>query len=415
MSGFPFVRIVGALLLAGATVSCNQDTAPVLRYPYLEDAGQSNWMSVSVGGDHSCGLKTDGTAYCWGSNRYGQLGTAANDTTCGSGTSKYACNLAPRPVQANVKFTAISAGERHTCAITTQREAYCWGANEQGQTGGFSGSSPTLVRIQGALPWTQISAGFTHSCAVRSDGALFCWGQSERGELGNASFFNSTTPARVLLSDPVAVVSAGQSRTCARTTAGRVYCWGAIWIGRQDGLEMSRSQNTPQLVPNAPSMSTLSVGAFTTCGADFSGFAYCWEANPRGELGDGSFDGSLNPKRIDGDLEFVQLSSGIVQSCGVTINGAAYCWGDDTFGQLGVPFSLVLERCADGTLPCTTRPLPVLGRQAFTEISTGPGSHTCGVTTRGNLYCWGLGQSGQRGDGTMGSIIFTPSTVQEPK
>ena len=177
---------------------------------------------------------------------------------------------------------------------------------------------------------------------------------------------------------------------------------------------MSRTQNTPQLVPNAPSMSTLSVGAFTTCGADFSGFAYCWEANPRGELGDGSSTEASIP-RVGGDLEFVQLSSGIVQSCGVTINGAAYCWGDDTFGQLGVPFSLVLERCGDGTLPCTTRPLPVLGRQAFTEISTGAGSHTCGVTTRGNLYCWGLGQSGQRGDGTMGVTIFTPSTVQEPK
>jgi alpha-tubulin suppressor-like RCC1 family protein len=76
---------------------------------------------------------------------------------------------------------------------------------------------------------------------------------------------------------------------------------------------------------------------------------------------------------------------------------------------------MVIERCADGTLPCSTTPLPVIGRQSFTEISTGFGSHTCGVTTRGNLYCWGLGVSGQRGDGTMLDAISTPHAVAEPK
>jgi alpha-tubulin suppressor-like RCC1 family protein len=406
-------RVVVAAAIAAVLVACTETTAPPLRFPLLEDDAQGDWYSVSVGADHSCALKLNGSIYCWGSNRYGQLGIAKTDTVCGTGSSKFACSLAPVLVPSNVKFQSVTAGQRHTCAITTQREAYCWGANDQSQAGGFAGG-PTPLRIQGALPWTQISAGYTHTCAVRSDGALFCWGQSERGEIGNGSFFTATQPARVAITDPVASVSAGQSRTCARTTVGRVYCWGSIWTLRQDGLELSRSQTTPQLVPGSPSMSTISVGAFTTCGADFTGFAYCWEANPRGSIGDGSTEGSVTPKRVATDLEFVHLSAGIVQTCGVTISGAGYCWGDDSFGQLGVPFSLVLERCADGTLPCVTRPLPILGRQAFTEISTGLGSHSCGVTTRGNLYCWGLGQSGQRGDGTMVIGGFTPIRVVEP-
>jgi alpha-tubulin suppressor-like RCC1 family protein len=405
------VRVLGCAVLA---VSCNETTAPVRRYPLLDEVGQSDWQSVTAGGDHTCALKLDGTAYCWGSNRYGQLGIPRNDTTCGTGISKYGCSLTPQRVATTVRFIALSAGQRHTCGITADRDAYCWGANDESQLGGFGATSPTLSRVDGALPWTQISAGVTHTCAVRSDGALFCWGQSERGEIGNGSLFTASTPTRVEMDAPVAAVSAGQSRTCARTVIGTVYCWGAIWLSRENGLELSRTQTRPQLVPGAPSMSWISVGAFTTCGTDFSGFAYCWEANPRGSIGDGSLDGSTTPKRVATDLEFVQLSAGVVQTCGVTISGAGYCWGDDSFGQLGVATSSVVERCVNGALPCSTRPIPVIGRQAFTEISTGAGSHACGVTTRGNLYCWGLGVSGQRGDGTMTNSAFTPVTVVEP-
>jgi alpha-tubulin suppressor-like RCC1 family protein len=172
---------------------------------------------------------------------------------------------------------------------------------------------------------------------------------------------------------------------------------------------------TPQLVPNAPALAWLSVGSFTTCGADVSGFAYCWEANPRGEMGNGTQEGSTIPVRVSSDLEFVQVSSGIVQTCGVDISGAGYCWGDDSFGQLGVLPSLLVERCGGQVLPCATKPSAVIGRQKFVEISTGFGSHTCGVTTRGNLYCWGLGLSGQRGDGTEFSAFATPALVVEPR
>ena len=110
----------------------------------------------------------------------------------------------------------------------------------------------------------------------------------------------------------------------------------------------------------------------------------------------------------------MQISAGIVQTCGVVTSGAAYCWGDDTFGQLGVSPSLLVDQCGTQRLPCSKLPVPVYGRQQFTEISTGPGSHSCGVTTRGNLYCWGLGLSGQRGDGTALYAVSVPILVREP-
>ncbi len=403
----------GAALVATLVVAaCSEPTTSVRRFPVLDDLGSSDWASVSVGGEHTCALKTDGSAYCWGSNQFGQLGVSHTDTTCGSLNARYSCATIPQLVQAGLQFASISAGQQHTCAITRTREAYCWGSNENGQVSDFGNGGAALTKVASGLPWTQITAGFSHTCAVRSDGLLVCWGSNDRGQLGNGGLLPGTT--RPLITGPIAAASAGQSRTCARTTVGVVYCWGAVWTERSSGLELSRTQLTPQLVPGAPALAWLSVGSFTTCGADVSGFAYCWEANPRGEMGNGTQDGSLVPVRVASDLAFVQLSAGIVQTCGVDIAGAGYCWGDDSFGELGALPSLLVERCGGQVLPCATKPVGVIGRQRFIEISTGFGSHTCGVTTRGNLYCWGLGQSGQRGDGTEASAVATPALVVEP-
>lgn len=409
------VRLIGVVLTAGLIVSCTETTAPARRFPVLDDVGHGDWASVSVGGDHTCALKTNGAAYCWGSDQYGQLGIARADTVCGAANATYPCELQPKPVQGGLTFTSISAGARHTCALTRDGAAYCWGANDANQIADVGRGGPTPTRLAGTLPWTQISAGDTHSCGVRSDGSLYCWGTNDRGQLGIGGTAGVVGQARARITVPVATVSAGEARTCARSTAGTLYCWGAVWTSRQGGLEFTRAQLTPQLVPGAPAVASVSVGTFTTCATDLSGAAYCWEANPRGEMGNGSTDGSTSPLPVSSALPFVQVSAGIAQTCGILVTGNGYCWGDDSFGQLGVSPSTLSDRCSAQSLPCATRPVAVVGRQLFVQISTGFGSHACGVTTLGNLYCWGLGASGQRGDGTMISGVSTPLEVAQPK
>lgn len=405
------VRLVVATV-AGLVVACSEPTTTIRRYAILDEIGSSDWQSVSVGQEHSCAIKTNGDAYCWGSNQYGQLALSHGDTTCGTGKSAFRCSLVPQLVQPGTKFLSISAGTKHSCAITNLRQAYCWGSNENGQVSDVATTGPTLVRIAGTLGYAQISAGATHTCAVRTDGALFCWGANDRGQLGSGSFASNGV-VQVRLSLPIASVSAGQQHTCARTTTGAVYCWGAIWTSREGGLEVTRSQTTPAAVPSAPAMATLAVGSFASCGTDGSGIAFCWEGNPRGQLGNGTRDGSTTPQRVASDLQFVQVSAGIVQTCGVATTGQGFCWGDDSFGQLGVNPSLLSSSCGTD-LPCARSPIAVVGRQKFTQISTGPGSHSCGVSTLGNLYCWGLGLSGQRGDGTATYAISVPILVKEP-
>ena len=403
------------LILIVTILGCSEGTATVApRFAVLDDVGEGTWADVTAGRDYTCALDTSGAAFCWGSNQFGQLGTQRSDTLCGPKESSYICMRAPARVETTQRFRALSAGSVHTCGISQNNEAYCWGANSNGQLGDLSRGGPSLVRIPTTLSWVQIAAGETHTCAIRGDAALFCWGSNDRGQVGNGNLSGIVGVTRVQLPGAIASVSAGQQRTCARLTSGAVYCWGAVWFKREQGLEFTQAQPSPRLVPQSPAMTRLSVGTLTTCGTDASGFGYCWEANPRGEMGTGDTEGSTTPRRIASNLELLQISAGLVQTCAIAVSGIGYCWGDDSFGQLGTsPFGLA-ERCGGLQFHCSTVPVPVYGRQQFTAISTGPGSHSCGVSTHGNLYCWGLGVSGQRGDGTTVTGIALPIKVTEP-
>ena len=89
-----------------------------------------------------------------------------------------------------------------------------------------------------------------------------------------------------------------------------------------------------------------------------------------------------------GDLSFVSLNAGPDQTCGVTSNGQAYCWGIGSEGQLG-----------NGTTLDASTPEPVSGDLEFESLACG-GTHTCGVATNGDVYCWGFNDRGQLGNGT---------------
>jgi alpha-tubulin suppressor-like RCC1 family protein len=383
------------VIIAGACAT-SEPTLPVI--PTLDEQGSDGFVAVTAGRDHACALTAGGVAYCWGSNVDQQLGYPAA-TVCDT-VNHRVCSLAAAPVVAAPRFRAISAGARHTCAISVDFTAYCWGANDDLVLGGAGPSAPTPRAVSGALRFIAISAGASHTCAIADDGAAYCWGRNERGQLGTNDTLARAPPTAVSTTARFLDVAAGQSRTCGRTSDGGVLCWGAIWVFRDQGLEFTRSQLVPQSVPGAPTLTALSVGAFTTCGIA-SGAGVCWEANPHGEIGDGSTDGSTVPRPVAGGLQFASIAAGIIQTCGVTTEGAAYCWGNDSFGQLGISPSSLGATCSFQHLACSLTPVRTLGWRVFSSISTGLGNHVCGVTRKTNVYCWGLGSSGQLGFGHL--------------
>jgi alpha-tubulin suppressor-like RCC1 family protein len=313
----------------------------------------------------------------------------------------------------SLRFRALSVGAVHACAIADDRAVHCWGDNSSGQLGDVEPRTGS-VQVASTLGFADVSAGADHSCAIRTDGALFCWGNNNRGQLGTGTKQASSLPLRVSTNLRFASVSAGEGRTCARTLTGTVFCWGSVWLYREGGLEYSRDQAVPASVPGAGAMTAVSVGTFSTCATDAKGVIHCWEANPFGQLGNGTTEGSTTPLPVASDERFVSVSAGIIQTCAVAVSGIGYCWGNDSFGQLGVSPTTLAERCNNPTLSCSTRPIPVFGRQQFTSISTGFGNHSCGVSTKRNIYCWGLAWLGQLGGGMATYREVIPVLARPP-
>jgi alpha-tubulin suppressor-like RCC1 family protein len=243
--------------------------------------------TVSVGTEHGCGLAAGGQAYCWGSNRLGQLG---DDRV----TSVAATVASAVPVATTQSFTTISAGANHTCAITAAGEAYCWGLNLTGELAqalvandcdGFP-CSRHPVRVETSARFDTVSAGFGHTCAL-SLGRAFCWGRNDRGQLGAPradgrcdGIACNVTPMRVSTADGLASmtftsISAGGDHTCG-IAGGVAYCWGSNQYG-QLGLPMSvQSSSRPIGVPSVERLVSIQAKGIRTCGRTPTGRELCW-------------------------------------------------------------------------------------------------------------------------------------------
>jgi alpha-tubulin suppressor-like RCC1 family protein len=92
----------------------------------------------------------------------------------------------------------VSAGNGHTCGVTTGGVAYCWGSNAFGKLGdGADSRSTTPVAVAGGLSFASVSAGGNHTCGVTTGGDAYCWGWNNTGQLGNGTTTNSSVPVGV--------------------------------------------------------------------------------------------------------------------------------------------------------------------------------------------------------------------------
>jgi len=339
------------------------------------DVAALDLTSISVGATHSCGLRVDGTAFCWGDGLTGALGLG--DTLSAS---------RPRRVPGGLVFSQLSAGDHLTCGLTPQGVAYCWGLNRSMQTGTTGGSPCRLdvnpsgtpgvcvlspAALQGGLLFATIVAGETSSCGLTAAGAAYCWGAG--GILGDSTTQASGTPVAVVgghvfreLGKP------NYSGTCGRDDGGAIYCWGLA----------------PAPLPTATGFDTTTGSAGTFCGLK-AGDLFCWGWIVTDEF---SASGS-GPRPMLPGTQFSRIAATFDHLCGVTAAGGALCWGRNINGQLG-DGSLVGRFDSTGA--------SVAGGHVFTEIEVGGTSffgtsHSCGLANDGRAYCWGANNRGQIG------------------
>jgi hypothetical protein len=215
-------------------------TLPI-KFRIEEGALEQENPMVTAGERHSCGVTTSGNGYCWGPNGEGQLGAGfASDH-----------EPTPVPVVGDHTFQSISAGWGHTCGLTTDGNAYCWGQNDFGQRGigNTGGDEPTPQLVTGDYTFESVSAGWGLTCGLTTDGSAYCWGQNGRGQLGIGSTGgNEPAPQLVVGGHTFQTVSGGRDHTCAITTDGDAYCWGWNSRGQLGNGSTSGTEPVPQLV-----------------------------------------------------------------------------------------------------------------------------------------------------------------------
>jgi alpha-tubulin suppressor-like RCC1 family protein len=155
--------------------------------PVLVSGGLTFATMAAGGTEDSCGLTTSGAAYCWGWNGYGQLGDGSTSLL----------STTPVPVAGGLTFTSISAGDAHYCALTAGGAMYCWGLNRFGQLGdGTTTDRNAPVAVSGGLTFSAVSAGRDHTCGLATSGIVYCWGYNE-GTLGDRTLTHRSVPVRV--------------------------------------------------------------------------------------------------------------------------------------------------------------------------------------------------------------------------
>src|ERR1700682_4077089 len=125
---------------------------------------------------YSLAVKTDGTVWAWGSNRYGQLGngTTTDTTTAGQVTGVSGAS-------------AVAAGEGQSLAIVGATVS-AWGSNGGGQLGDGSTTNRSYpVGVVGLGGVTSISGGGGHTLALKSDGTRWAWGGNGSSEVSHSA------------------------------------------------------------------------------------------------------------------------------------------------------------------------------------------------------------------------------------
>ena len=397
---------------------------------------QFNQISSGPDTNHSLAIGSDGNAYAWGSNSNGQLG---DDTT----TNRSAPITVRKPTGASKDFTytQVSAAGPHSLAIGSDGYAYAWGRNQYGELGNNSTrDSHVPVRVRdpahpndpnAGLKATQVSGGGDDSLAVGRDGYAYAWGWNQYGELGNNSTSDSHVPVRVRdpahPNDPNAglkatQVSGGGDDSLAVGRDGYAYAWGWNQYGEL-GNNSTSDSHVPVRVrdpahpndPNAGLKATqVSGGGDDSLAVGRDGYAYAWGWNQYGELGNNSTSDSHVPVRVrdpahpndpNAGLKATQVSGGGDDSLAVGRDGYAYAWGWNQYGELGnnsTSDSHVPVRVRDPAHPND----PNAGLKATQAIGAGFYHSLAFDDQEGSIWAWGY-----NGDGELGNNSTVSSHV----
>jgi len=222
---------------------------------------------INLAGQMACGISTQDDAYCWGA---GPLGNGVETKS-----------PLPLLVAGGLDWSTIAAGAA-TCGVTFDSRAYCWGQNSAGQLGVPIGSvtcgnggqcSSTPVAVDGNLTFSSIASSGEMTCGLTMDGSAYCWG-------AQAGAGRTTTSQPTLIAGGYHFTSLGmRDGACGLIENGDAYCWGILNELTVDGQSIAFSE-TPLRSQPSFALKQLVVSRRPQCGIDLSDKLYCWDPYP---------------------------------------------------------------------------------------------------------------------------------------
>ncbi len=354
------------------------------------------WQDISLGGNHSMGLKTDGTLWTAGSNQFGQLGIigANNQTTFNQ-------------VGTDSNWIAISGGGFHSVAINSFGKLWATGYNFWGQLGdGTSTQTTSFVQIGNDTDWWKIAAGGNHTMALKTNGSLWLCGNNTQGQMGNGT--SSVNPVLYPISQLGTAtdwkeISAGGGFCLALKNNGTLWSWGQNTSG-----QLGLGNNTNALVPTQVGTDTnwvyidASDNHATAIKSD--GSLWAWGINTNGTLGIGNTTSQNVPTQVGAGAvsNWAHSGGGSAHNGMIKTDGSLWTTGGNDYGQLG-----------NGTTVMMTTPSQI-GSSSWSKVCGGYW-FTMALRTDGSIWSWGRNNNGQLGSGTPTNLnLNIPTLVPTP-
>lgn len=397
-------RITGSALLCVALSGCS---AIVDHYSFTElDGG----MPPEDAGPLDATVRMDG-----GNDAGFDAGQDAAVEIDGGDAGPADSGLPPPPCDSSSNLCGvldICAGNNFTCAVLADRgRVVCWGSDINGRLGqgtpGAASPVPSVVLESPGVPLTgiaQVACETDHVCA-RDGVGVFCWGFGASGQIGNArADVNNATPAEARNRSGffTTTVFTGGRQSCARMNDASMWCWGANGFGQVGSGQTLEDHLLMVEAIQYDGVDEVGIGDTFMCGRR-GGDVICAGNNFVGNLGNGTNDNSVPVVDVVGIADAMRLVSGGAHSCVLRgTDRSVWCWGDNREHQLG----------RAGT-PSSNTPVEVSLPSAATEIWAGQ-NHSCAKTDSAGVRCWGLNDEGQLGDATRNTAMAPVEASVDP-
>lgn len=233
-------------------------------------------LALSMHFQHACVVGADQSLRCWGQNTEGQLGL--DDGFPGAGDQSL-----PVQVSGGGQWRSVSTGQGHTCGLRTDGTLWCWGRNMPpvlGLPGGSPGQLRRPTQVGTDTDWAQVRATQSSTCALKTNGSLWCWGGSYDAPIGTREIFGVE---RVGTDTDWSAVSIETFSICALKPSNALWCWGRNDEG-QLGKGDTMSVYTPVRIGTG-AWRSVAVGRFHHCAVDLMGGLFCTGENGDGQLG----------------------------------------------------------------------------------------------------------------------------------